>query len=239
MIWDYDGLWQKAKQYVDRAYREEREGSLFAFWSSLSLEFLARATLARIHPALLADPSSPEHLLYAFGIEKTTKPKSIAITTVFLRCTNVCPEFTKDVSDACTTITERRNSELHSGELAFEGIPTSNWLAQFYKACSILLKFQEKSLADLLPPEEVAAANAMIDGRPRTKINRPSRDLNTRLAVHNCAMHLAQQSVKMSAIFCTCANGDPNGSSRLLQFPLPERHPARSGSAAHLEVRPR
>jgi hypothetical protein len=175
VIWGYDGLWQKAKQYVERAYREDREGPLFAFWSSLSLEFLARATLALIHPALLADPNNPENLLFAFGIEKTNKPKSIAITTVFLRCMSVSPEFTKDVSDACTTITERRNSELHSGELAFDGIPTSIWLAQFYKACSILLKSQKKTLADLLPPEEVAAANEMIVGLDRKYHNEAAR----------------------------------------------------------------
>lgn len=167
MIWDYDSLWQKAKQYIDRCYTSEREGPLFAFWASLSLEFLARATLAQVHPALLADPTDQKSLLFAFGFPATNKPKSIAITTVYLRCMALEPEFTQELADACTTITERRNSELHSGDLAFEGVPTAVWLAQFYKACQVLLVRQRKTLADFLPKDEVRAANQMIEGLDR------------------------------------------------------------------------
>lgn len=165
MIWDYDSLWQKAKQYIDRAYEEDRESDLFAFWASLALEFIARATLAKVHPALLADPTDKNSLLFAFGYETTNKPKSISITTVYIRCMTIAPDFTQEMADACTTISERRNSELHSGELAFDGMPTSLWLAQFYKASAILLASQGKTLSDLLPGnEEVKAAQQMIDG---------------------------------------------------------------------------
>jgi len=164
VIWDYDSLWQKAKQYIDRAYREDRESDLFAFWASLALEFIARATLARIHPALLANPTDAASFLFAFGYAKTNKPRSIDITTVYLRCVAIEPDFTEDLSKACTTISERRNSELHSGELAFDGISTAIWLAQFYKALSALLKNQNKTLADLLPAEEIGPALEMIEG---------------------------------------------------------------------------
>jgi hypothetical protein len=164
MMWDYDSLWQKARQYIDRAYAQDREDALFAFWASLALEFVARATLAKFSPALLADPTDSSSLLSALGLAQTSKPKSITITTVYLRCMAINVEFTKELADACTTISERRNSELHSGASAFEELKTSSWLAQFYKACLVLLRMQSKELADFLPSDEVAAAIQMIDG---------------------------------------------------------------------------
>jgi hypothetical protein len=45
--WSYDALWEKAKSYADRAFEEERESEFFAFWLTLALEFVGRATLAR------------------------------------------------------------------------------------------------------------------------------------------------------------------------------------------------
>jgi len=163
MIWSHDSLWQKAKQYIERAFAADRESPLFPFWASLSLEFLARACLAKVHPALLADPDKPENLLFAFEIGATDKPKSIAITTVYLRCRLIAPEFTDDLAKACTTLTERRNAELHSGDTSFDGLPTSAWLAQFYKACQVLLRAQGFELGDWIPEaEDVRAAEEMI-----------------------------------------------------------------------------
>ena len=95
MIWSYDSLWQKTKTYVDRALAQERESDEFALWSALTLEFLARATLARVHPALLADPRTGANLLHVFGYGTLDSPKSIMAKTVFERCRVIVPEFTK------------------------------------------------------------------------------------------------------------------------------------------------
>lgn len=43
----------------------------------------------------------------------------------------------------------RRNAELHTGEDAFAGIGTSEWLPYFYMSCKVLLEFIGKELKDL------------------------------------------------------------------------------------------
>lgn len=161
MYWNRDDLWQKSKVYAERALRERRDGPLFPFWCSLALEFLARAALARLHPALLADPRGDESVLYAFGYP-AKKPKSVPMHTVLSRCRVVVPGFTKHEQDAALALVERRNEELHTGHPAFDGFPTSLWLGDFYRICKLLLACQGLDLADLLGFEEAAAAELMI-----------------------------------------------------------------------------
>ena len=72
--WTTDSLWNKAKIYITRAFSGEREDDLFPFFASLGLEFLARSALAKIHPALLADPSDGASVMYAFGYPTTDRP---------------------------------------------------------------------------------------------------------------------------------------------------------------------
>ena len=43
----------------------------------------------------------------------------------------------------------RRNAELHTGEDAFAGIGTSEWLPYFYMSCKVLLESMGKELKDL------------------------------------------------------------------------------------------
>jgi len=92
---------------------------MYGFWSSLALEFLARATLAKIHRALLADAkdNASEDLLFAFNSRTPQKsPKSIVASLVFRRCRAIYQEkSTKEDEDFCVAMAERRNSELHTG----------------------------------------------------------------------------------------------------------------------------
>lgn len=169
MSWSYEAYWKKAKQFYVRASVEGRDKPMYGFWSSLSLEFLARATLARIHPALLADTkdNAAENLLYAFNLLGTLKkpPKSIGVSSVFSRCTAIYPDkFTKEDEIFCVTMADRRNSELHSGDNAFEKWPNRLWLARYYRVCSIHLSIQDKGLADLFDEDEANGAKQMIDG---------------------------------------------------------------------------
>lgn len=157
--WTYDALWQKTKLYMDRALDEERDGPLFPFWATLALELLARATLAKIHPALLAEPDC---LLFAFGYDLGVKPKSVMAKTIFLRCEKVVPGFGGEELKKCMTMVDRRNEELHTGALAFEAIPTQLWLTEYYRISKLLLSFQQRPLADFLGEQEAAAAEKMI-----------------------------------------------------------------------------
>lgn len=157
--WTYDALWQKAKLYVDRALEEERNDPLFPFWATLALELLARATLAKIHPALLAEPDC---LLFAFGYDTGVKPKSLMAKTIFCRCRKVVPGFGDEELKKCMTMIDRRNEELHTGVLAFESLPTQLWLAEYYRISNLLLSFQQRSLTDFLGAQEASAAEQMI-----------------------------------------------------------------------------
>jgi hypothetical protein len=164
MDWAFDGFWQKAKLYADHALKVDQNSPLFPFWATLSLEFLGRACLARIHPSLLADPrdDTADNLLYACGLPSPKYPKSIVAKTVFLRCERVVPGFTKKEMDICLSLIDRRNRELHTGAAAFEDFPTELWLANYYRVTGLLLTFVEKDLADMFGEAEAQAAEEMI-----------------------------------------------------------------------------
>ena len=53
--WDPEALYLKAERYVQHMSALDSDDWEYALWSSLSLEFLARAALANVSPALLAD----------------------------------------------------------------------------------------------------------------------------------------------------------------------------------------
>ena len=163
MVWSYDSLWQKAKRYAQRAMSEDREGPLFPFWASLALEFLGRATLAKVHPSLLADPTEGDNILYACGLGAAKTPKSVKAKTVFLRCQHIAAGFTKKDVEKTLTIVERRNAELHSGDTPFDGLQTKLWLPEYFRLCQLLLKSQQRSLDELFGAGEATAAQAMID----------------------------------------------------------------------------
>jgi hypothetical protein len=168
-LWDHEPLWGKALVYMERALSVERDEALFPFWASLALEFVARSTLAYIHPALLAADSERDgSLLYAFGyVPKTGRnkpfvPKSIDISEVLSRCEQVVPDFTQELGFACAGMVRLRNEELHSGGLPFEGFRNDLWLPGFYRSCEVLLKFQKKTLKDLFGAEEAKAAETVL-----------------------------------------------------------------------------
>jgi hypothetical protein len=169
-VWTYDKLWLKSKMYVQKAHEAERDGEMFPFWAAITLEFLARATLAKVHPVLLADPREGENILYVFGFQKKSKytPLSIPTKTVLERLEVVVPNFTDNEKDFCKEITTRRNDELHSGNLGFSDYPTKKWLSKYYRTIKILLEFQEKTLNELLGNEEASAAEEMIKQRDAT-----------------------------------------------------------------------
>jgi hypothetical protein len=161
MYWSYDKLWQKTKVYADRTMRERREGPIFPFWASLTLEFLARAALARVHPVLLADPRGEESVLYAFGYPAKA-PVSVSMKTVLSRCKVIVKGFTDEEGKVASALSQLRNDELHTGHPAFEDFPTRLWLADFFRISKLLLVHQGKTLEDLFGLEEATAAETMI-----------------------------------------------------------------------------
>lgn len=165
--WTYEKLWMKGKNYIDKAFLQDRESEMFPFFAAIALEFVARATLAKVHPVLLADPKEGENILYAFGFQKRPlyTPISIPTKLVLERCEVIVPNFTESEKAFCKEITVKRNEELHSGNLGFDNFPTKIWLSKYYRTLKILLEFQNKTLSDLLQKNEAEAAREMIAER--------------------------------------------------------------------------
>jgi hypothetical protein len=166
VTWDPDALYAKALRYVQSMGETDGDDWEYALWSSLCLEFLARASLANVSPALLADSdkswSSLYHSLGFTPTEEKFAPKSIAINEVFKRLSAILPTFTKEHETFCTQHVGRRNAELHSGEAVFEGIKSSTWQPRFYKTCEVLLVAMGMTLVDFLGENESRVANQLI-----------------------------------------------------------------------------
>ncbi len=167
MKWDPETLWLKAKVYFDKANEFDHNQSEFPLWSALALELLARAALAHIHPTLNADPTDPNNLLFAIGFEIAGQPRSIPVHAVHLRLEKTVPGFGKVQRELCDYMAFLRNEELHSGELAFEGLKESKWLPRFYEVCKVLCESMGKTLADFTGSEIALSAERLITGQRR------------------------------------------------------------------------
>src|ERR1051326_3915259 len=168
MDWSHESLFNKARVFADRAHSEPIDSALFGFWMSLTLEMLARGALAQIHPALLADPREPDNIQYAFGVIPKGVPKSIPAKTVFARCSVFVPDFTDKMSAHCLIMADRRNSELHTGAAAFEGIDNSKWLPSTYEVLEILLNHVHRNFSELLGEGQAEFANKVLEDRRNT-----------------------------------------------------------------------
>jgi hypothetical protein len=177
MDWATDTLYSKARLYAQRAHDEPVESSLFALWMSLALELLARSALAQIHPVLLADPREQDNIYYAFGVVPKSIPKSIPAKALFARCSILVRGFTDKMSAHCLIVADRRNSELHTGVAAFEGIDNSKWLPATYEVMEILLTHLKRDFADFLGDHEGVAVETLKDRRDTIK-----RDVQEKLA---------------------------------------------------------
>lgn len=161
-IWNWEGYVDKARAYITTG--RERGGEDVAFMYSLALEFLARAVLTKIHPALNAHPNDDGvSILRAFGFQVGT-PQSIQMKTVYARIEKIAPEvFTEQLSKKCLVIAMRRNEELHTAELSFANLPSSAWLHTFYEAVEVFCGLLGKQVDDVLDEDEAQTARHVID----------------------------------------------------------------------------
>jgi hypothetical protein len=167
--WSKDALFSKAlflSQKMDESIHDEWQYGLF---SALSLELLIRSSLANISPVLLADAKDWTNISFALtsSFDKTNA-RSIGIQDVLNRVKVLIPDFTNENVNFCLIHIERRNAELHSGEIAFSKNSRSEWLPKYYKACSILLKSLNKSLNDFVKNAE--KAQELIDSLDESSV---------------------------------------------------------------------
>ncbi len=199
--WSEESLFGKAVIYIEHMESHTADDWQFGFWSALSLELLARATLAHISPVLLADSNNWRNLMHALGGAPTTKkfaPTSIPTNEVLARVSELLIEFTQEDAGFCSKHADRRNSELHTGELAFTELGTSEWLPKFYSACNILLKSMDKELSDLVSnPND---AQEMIDSLQDVAAKAVKKDINAHTQVWLNKSNDEQESLSAQAV---------------------------------------
>lgn len=166
VAWTPEALYDKAERYIQQAQGLDTDAWDYALWSSLSLELLARAALANVHPALLAEPDRlGSNLASALGfepLEKKFAPKSIPVVEVFRRLTVLLPAFQAEHESFGVQHTGRRNAELHSGEVGFDGLKGASWQPRFYQTCKALLESMGMTLEEFVGADEAKVANALI-----------------------------------------------------------------------------
>lgn len=177
--WSSETLLAKAQLYLEQMNETVAEDWRFGLWSALSLEFLARAALAHVSPILLANPQNWRNIMHALGKAPTTKrfsPTSIGTKEVLARLSEIFPEFNQETAGFCSQHVERRNAELHSGELVFSGLGTAEWLPKYYRACHILLSTIGKKLDDFIAdPDNAMKMIASLDGQAAKEVK---QDIN-------------------------------------------------------------
>lgn len=192
--WSEDPLFNKAKLYVEQM-ESQLETWQAGLWSSLIIEFLARAALAHISPVLLAHDKDWRNLNYALGNEATSpkfRPRSIPSTDLFQRVYELIPEFTDEDRRFCVRQSDRRNAELHTGDLAFE--KASDWRPRFYHVCKVLVESMDRKLIDLVPNTEIA--DKMINTLKDTAAKSVRKDIEAHKVVwHNKTKDKKEQAV--------------------------------------------
>ena len=166
--WSKDALFSKAQRYAEEMHENEHGEWKFGFWSALTLEMLIRAALSSISPSLVADGKDWNNLLYAVGRDPNAQkftPKSADISDLLKRSESVFPDFTREMLNFCVTHINRRNGDLHSGALPFDGLGTSVWLPMYYTVCQILLKELGESIESLFSLELADEIHAHIKAK--------------------------------------------------------------------------
>jgi len=160
-----DALFGKSKVYIGRALARKANNDLdeYQLWASLALELLGKAFLAGKHPSLVVDPTHWQSLFVAAGIRVTTDVKTITAKTLFERLAHLLPKFDKEVQLFCSGIAERRNAELHSGDIPFRTMKLDAWEARYWHACDIILSAFASSLEEWLGADDAKAPRMVLD----------------------------------------------------------------------------
>lgn len=164
MSWERDPLWAKSRLFLERALEYPRDDAQFGLWCTLALELLARAAVASVSPALLAEPDqSQKNLLHALGKgDPRSGVRSISVTQTVKLCQHLFEGFAADHTTTTLALINRRNEELHTGAAGFEGYPTQHWIAGFYRCCFQLTSVLGESMDALFGAEEAAVADDVL-----------------------------------------------------------------------------
>ena len=167
-----DALYAKSQVYIRRGFRAhaEKDTEEYQLWASLALELLGKAALAKVHPALVADPDHFQSLFAACGRQISPDIKTITASTLFKRLSHLGKAFDSRHKEACEQMALRRNAELHSGESPFSGMSAEAWEQEFWGAIEIVLGMQDETLESWLGAEDAKAPTKIIQQADRKSV---------------------------------------------------------------------
>lgn len=153
--WDPEALWTKAKLFINRAFSDGADFHERAMWASLSLELLAKATLARVNPLLIANPTDEGgSLLAAAGLSSGTPTfKSVMAKTLYTRCGKAFKPFNANIA---TTIAESRNEYVHGAAASFTDQREDVWWSRFWAQAVILIEAYEQDVHGFVGQQRLA-----------------------------------------------------------------------------------
>jgi hypothetical protein len=155
----------KSRHYILKALRckEVSDNGDYQLWASLALELLGKSCLARKHPSLVADPTHSISLLAASGINKGTDIKTITAKTLFERLHTLIDGFDNKVREYCNEISQRRNAELHSGELPFANMELASWEARYWHSAQLILSDMDLTLEEWLGADQAKSPKQIVE----------------------------------------------------------------------------
>jgi hypothetical protein len=162
---DREALYAKSQVYIHRGLRAqlEKDAEEYQLWASLAIELLGKAALAKVHPALVADPTHSQSLFAACGRQLSPDIKTITAKTLFERLGHIDKAFDSRHQNFCAQLALRRNAELHSGESPFSGMSPEAWEKAFWGAIETVLGMQDESLESWLGAEDSKAPAKIIE----------------------------------------------------------------------------
>lgn len=162
--YDHEALWLKAKLFLNHAMDDPaiRSFDERALWSSLALEALAKAALARQSPLLIAVPTEEgTNVLIALGlIGGKARFESIPAKSLYSRCEKAFRPF--DASEAQKT-SWARNDYIHGSSASFTPLPESAWWPKYWAQADILVSACEKDIDDLVGPQRGTVVQAYLE----------------------------------------------------------------------------
>jgi len=164
-----EAFYSKSQAYISKGLRAKSQNELeeYQLWASMALELLAKSSLSRIHPALVADPTHYQSLFAACGVSVSPDIKTITAKTLFLRLSHISKSFDSRVKEFCEQLALRRNSEVHSGESPFSGMKADAWEKKYWHAIEVILSMQKKDLDEWLGAEHSKAPKNILQDAER------------------------------------------------------------------------
>lgn len=171
MSWDHNRYLAKAQIYWAQATGYERDSDRFLLTVAFTCEFLARAVLTSVNPALNA-ASDTESVLFASGIEPKTSAKSVDIMEGLNRVQRLITTM-PDVEIAnVKVLISARNQELHSDESALATVDIQAAMPAAYGFMVKCCTFLQHDPKVLMGDEDGAMAMTVSDASQKDRKRR-------------------------------------------------------------------